>query len=108
MSLKESCFGMCTTEGSASARVLIENEKVKITEWTFKTPGENTGWHKHLYDYIVVPLFDGNLEISDASSNSQIAELSNGIPYFRFAGVEHDVKSINEFECAFLEIELIS
>jgi hypothetical protein len=31
-----------------------------------------------------------------------------GEPYFRSAGVEHDVRNVNTFEFVFLEIELKS
>jgi hypothetical protein len=32
--------------------------------------------------------------------------MKKGLPYFRHAGVEHDVISINEGEYAFIEIEI--
>ena len=35
------------------------------------------------------------------------ADLSNGVPYYRERGVEHDVINANDFECAFIEIEFI-
>jgi multidrug efflux system outer membrane protein len=34
------------------------------------------------------------------------AQLEHGVPYFRSAGVEHDVVNANSFEFAFVEIEL--
>ena len=36
---------------------------------------------------------------------AHIAELSKGVPYFRPVGVEHDVRNVNDFEYAFIEIE---
>ena len=33
-------------------------------------------------------------------------QLKQGVPYFRNAGVEHDVINANAFEFAFVEIEL--
>ncbi len=93
--------------GSAKATVFIDNERTRVTEWRFAKRGDNTGWHRHAYDYVVVPLFDGILEIETGGGERTRAELKNGQPYFRQAGVEHDVINGNDFECAFVEIEFL-
>ena len=99
---------MCTNKpGSALPTIYIENPRTRVTEWRFKNKGENTGWHRHEYDYVVVPLFDGFLEIDTGSGELARAEMKNGVPYFREFGVEHDVISANDFECAFVEIEFM-
>lgn len=98
---------MCTGEGSATATVTIDNDRVRVTEWRFAARGDNTGWHRHAYDYIVVPQFDGVLEIDTGDGQRVQAQMRTGVPYFREAGVEHDVISGNDFECAFIEIELL-
>ncbi|NKB63395.1 MAG: cupin [Gammaproteobacteria bacterium] len=100
---------MCkTTEiGSASSTVFIENQRTRVTEWRFLKRDDNTGWHRHDYDYVVVPLFDGTLKIRTEDGNLTQAPMLNGIPYFREKGVEHDVINDNDFECAFVEIEFI-
>ncbi|WP_276574602.1 MULTISPECIES: hypothetical protein [Halomonadaceae] len=36
----------------------LEDDKVIVTRWDF-APGAETGWHRHLHDYIVIPLVDG-------------------------------------------------
>ena len=46
----------------AKPTVLIDNEKVKVTEWYFAV-GDSTGAHTHEYDYVVVPMMDGELLI---------------------------------------------
>ena len=84
--------------------VLIDNERVRVTEWRF-APGAATGWHRHEYDYVVVPLTTGRLRLEE-TGGERIAELSVGAPYFRQAGVEHDVVNANDFEFAFIETEL--
>ena len=94
-------------EGTAVPTVLIDNDRVRVTEWRFANKGDNTGWHRHAYDYVVVPLFDGELHINTGSDELMVAEMQNGVPYFRNVGVEHDVINGNEFECAFVEIELL-
>ncbi len=38
--------------------VFIDNERTRVTEWRF-APGAATGWHRHEYDYVVIPLMDG-------------------------------------------------
>ena len=94
-------------QGSATPTVFIDNDRVRVTEWRFAKRGDNTGWHRHEYDYVVVPLFDGELHIDTGSGERNVAKMSNGVPYYRNVGVEHDVINGNDFECAFVEIELL-
>lgn len=84
--------------------MLIDNERVRVTRWRF-APGAATGWHKHEYDYVIVPLTDGTLRLvePDGERNS---DLTIGAPYFREAGVEHDVVNANAYDLTFIEIEV--
>ena len=91
--------------GTAIGTKLIDNDRVTVWKWHFPKSGDNTGWHKHGHDYVVVPLTDGKLKITSAAGDT-IAELKTGSPYFRSEGVEHDVINANEGEYAFIEIEL--
>ena len=50
--------------GAATPTVLIDNERVRVTEWRFR-PGEATGWHRHEYDYVVVPVTTGKLHLKE-------------------------------------------
>lgn len=93
--------------GSAIPTQFINNDRTLVTEWRFENKGDNTEWHKHDYDYVVVPLFDGVLNIKNGKGEITQAELKNGVPYFRQMGVEHDVINGNDFECAFVEIEIV-
>ena len=88
----------------AVASVRIDNERVRVTEWRF-APGASTGPHRHEMAYVVVPLTTGRLAASGAAGET-LNELVAGVPYFRPAGVEHDVRNANAFEFAFIEIEL--
>ncbi|MGI9484103.1 MAG: cupin domain-containing protein [Hyphomicrobiales bacterium] len=92
--------------GTAKPTVFIDNERVCITEWRFAAKGDNTGWHRHRYDYVVVPMMDGALDIEGPDGERNRAELKQGAPYFRNAGVEHDVINGNDSEFAFIEIEV--
>jgi beta-alanine degradation protein BauB len=87
----------------ATAAVLIENERVRVTRWHF-APGAATGWHRHEYDYVVVPLTGGTLRLAETDGDRD-ALLEIGVPYFREAGVEHDVVNANGYEFMFIEIE---
>jgi beta-alanine degradation protein BauB len=88
----------------ATSKVFIDNERVRVTEWRF-APGAATGRHRHEYDYVVVPMLDGSLKLLEGGGE-RAAELKKGVPYFRNVGVEHDVVNANEFEYAFIEVEL--
>jgi len=90
----------------ARPTVLIENEKIKVTEWCFEV-GDSTGPHIHEYDYIVVPMLEGELKILDKNNNETISKLTKGGAYYRDKGVEHDVFNNNDFPYSFIEIELI-
>ncbi|MFK7856264.1 MAG: cupin domain-containing protein [Granulosicoccus sp.] len=100
---------MCDTnsKGSAVPTVYVNNDCTRVTEWRFLQKGDNTGWHTHEFDYVVVPLFDGTLEIENQDGTRSIAALKNGVPYYRDLGVRHDVINGNDFECAFVEIEFL-
>lgn len=90
---------------SATPTVFIDNERVRVTEWRF-APGASTGWHRHEYDYVVVPMLDGRLKLVGPGGGESHADLKKGVPYFRNVGVEHDVVNANRFEYAFIEIEM--
>jgi len=88
----------------AVVTVKIDEPHVRVTEFRF-APGAETGWHRHAYDYVVVPLLDGKLQLEEPGGTSRIAELLTHQPYSRPAGVEHNVINANSFEYAFLEVE---
>jgi len=90
---------------AAEATVKLENARLRVTEWRF-APGAATGWHRHEYDYVVVPLATGRLRILGPGGAETLAELTHGEPYNREAGVEHDVINASDGPFAFLEIEL--
>ena len=82
----------------------IDNERVRVTAWRF-APGATTGFHRHEYAYVIVPLTTGRLAASGPAGDG-VAELVAGVSYFRPAGVEHDVRNANSFDFAFVELEL--
>jgi quercetin dioxygenase-like cupin family protein len=84
--------------------VQIENEKVLVVQWRFP-PGACLAWHKHEYDYVVVPLTSGNLTVSNSAGSAE-ARLVAFQPYARYAGVEHRVENRGDHEIAWVEIDL--
>ena len=74
----------------ANSKVLVKNDKVIVTEWSFEV-GDSTGQHKHQYNYVVVPMLDGELKIIDKENKETISKLSKGVAYYRDKGVEHNV-----------------
>jgi beta-alanine degradation protein BauB len=90
----------------AVATIKIDEPYTRVTEYRF-SPGAETGWHRHRYDYVVVPLLDGQLTLEQPDGSSRIAQLLAHQPYSRGAGVEHNVINSNSYEFAFLEIEVL-
>ena len=88
----------------AVASLQIENGRIRVTEWRF-APGAATGWHRHEFDYVVVPMTTGELLLKEPQGN-RVANLTAGQSYTREAGVEHDVVNPGPGEIVFVEIEL--
>ena len=89
----------------ATGTIMIDNDRVRVTEWRFG-PGQATGHHRHEMDYVVVPITTGRLKILDKDGAESYAGLVEGEPYYRPAGVEHDVINDDDREIAFIEIEI--
>ena len=92
------------TAERAKSTIFIDNDRVRVLEWRF-APGAEVGHHVHGLDYVVVPIMDGNLR-AVTSEGESVNELKVGQPYFRNAGVEHNVINANEGEFAFIEVEI--
>ncbi len=93
-----------TQRAKATPTVQIDNPRLIVTEWRFP-PGAETGWHRHAYDYIVVPGTSGVLRL-ETGDGERAAQLVAGESYFRNAGVEHNVVNVNDHEFVFVEVEL--
>ena len=91
--------------GAATPTVLIDNDRVRVTEWRFK-PGDATGWHRHEYDYVVVPVTTGHLHLVEPDGERTV-QIVHGSPYYRDEGVEHDVINPSETDdVVFVEVEV--
>ena len=89
---------------SGVSTLQIDEPEVRITQWRLP-PGAATGHHRHEYDYVVMPMTDGELTIVAAAGTSQ-ARIAAGQAYFRKAGVEHDVRNETGSEIVFVEVEI--
>ncbi len=84
--------------------VQADNERTRVTRWDF-APGVTTGYHRHEYDYVIIPVTTGKLVLTGPDGVENIADLNAGVSYWREAGVEHDVRNANDFAFAFVEVE---
>ena len=90
---------------AAVPTVQVETARLRVTEWRF-APGAATGWHRHAFDYVVVPITTGRLLLEEPGGASRYAQLTAGVSYARETGVEHDVVNDSDSEFVFIEIEL--
>ena len=74
---------------NATGSVLIENERLTATLWSFG-PGDDTGRPR-----VVLP-----------GGGEAVSDLTLASPYFRNAGVGHKIVNANDFDFAFIEREL--
>ena len=89
----------------AVSNIQINNNLVKVTKYSFM-PGQETGMHKHLYDYIVTPITGGKLILVDKNGNKTDYNLTASHSYFRKAGIEHNVINNGKKKLIFIETEL--
>lgn len=91
----------------AVATVQLDDGRVRVTRWDF-TPGAETGWHRHGWGYVVVPLHDGTLLLEEPGGATRAAALTAGVSYERPAGAEHNVINGGNAALSFVEIEMKS
>ncbi len=90
----------------AHGNVTEDNERIRVTTWTFSQAGAAIGHHRHDFDYVVVPVTGGTFTVTDPDgSRHEMTQLA-GTAYLGTAGTEHDVASSSEGEAVFVEIEL--
>ena len=90
---------------AATHTVMVDNARVRVTEWRF-APGAATGWHVHEHDYVITPVTSQPVDIVDGAGATTRIEMVAGKSYFRAAGVAHDVINAGTGELVFVEAEL--
>ncbi len=83
----------------------VDDDKVRVIRWDFE-PGAETGFHRHGWLYVVVPLMDGTLHIEFPDGSTTQAQLQAGVAYSRLAGVEHNVVNGGAAPLSFVETEV--
>ena len=89
----------------AEPEIQIENDSIRVTKYYF-SPGAETGFHEHFWDYVVVPQTDGELLLINEKGIEIKAELKEGISYYRKSGVRHNVINNGKKDLIFIEIEI--
>ena len=58
----------------------VDNARTRVTRHRL-APGAHTGFHRHEYDYVVVPVTSGRMRIVEGAKES-FADLASGAAYF--------------------------
>lgn len=99
-------FDATRTRSAAIAEQQLDDGVVRVTRWTFP-PGSETGPHVHQYDYVVVPVTNGDLTIETSDGESSVVPIELGVSYQRGKGVAHNVANDGQATVAFVEVELL-
>ena len=91
---------------SARSETSIDDERIRVTAWTFGARDQDTGFHTHEYDYIVVPVTGGTFTVTAQDETSREMTQRAGVPYPGKAGTAHNVIYSGEEPAVFVEIEL--
>jgi beta-alanine degradation protein BauB len=84
----------------------IDDDRARVTQWSFATAGDATGVHTHELDYVIVPVTGGELEVvADDGTTTHMAQVA-GVPYSGPAGTRHNVRSASGSPVVFVEVEL--
>ncbi|MFP1632751.1 cupin domain-containing protein [Zhengella sp. ZM62] len=89
----------------AQSEVQVDTDVVRVTRWHFP-PGTETGWHRHGYDYVVIPVTGGTLTVEDAEG-SRPYPIEKGMSYARNAAVSHNIANDTDSDITFVEVELL-
>lgn len=83
---------------------VFEDDKTRITQWTMK-PGEQTGWHSHDFDFVVVQQSGGRLHLDYADGSQREIDYAPGNILTGSAPVEHNAISVGDETIHSMEIE---
>jgi beta-alanine degradation protein BauB len=86
--------------------VHIDDDRVRVTTWTFEGSSDAIGYHRHEFDYVVVPIAGGTFTVIDRDGSEREMNQVVGSPDLGTAGTAHDVASATGRRTVFVEIEL--
>jgi quercetin dioxygenase-like cupin family protein len=87
------------------SEVVHEDERSRMVRYTIE-PGEQTGWHHHQLDYVVIYLTDGELTSHFADGTSKVFNYERGKSSAYKAPVEHNAVNTGDTTVIGFEIEL--
>jgi quercetin dioxygenase-like cupin family protein len=90
---------------AARSETSTDDDRLRITTWTFED-GEDTGHHRHQFDYVVVPVTGGAFEITEPDGGTREMTQEAAHAYQGRAGTEHNVINRSGRTAVFVEIEL--
>lgn len=96
---------MNVSEQGCTSQILVDDQRVRVTRFDFE-PGQETGWHVHALDYVIVPLSDCTMQLHEPGGNVRTVQIPKGQSYRRDAGVEHNVVNGGDSSMSFIEVEL--
>jgi beta-alanine degradation protein BauB len=91
---------------NATSNTTVDDDRFRITTWTFGAQGVAIGQHVHEYDYVVVPVTGGTFIVTDPDGATREMTQQAGVPYLGTAGTAHDVANVPGAPAVFVEIEL--
>jgi len=90
---------------TAAPHVIIhEDERSRIIQYTIR-PGEQTGWHEHALDYIVLRQSDGTLTSNFADGTHKDFDYRAGTAASYSAPVRHNAVNTGDTDIVGYEIE---
>jgi beta-alanine degradation protein BauB len=89
---------------TARSETSADDDRVRITTWTFED-GEDTGHHRHEYDYAVVPITGGTFEVTEPDGTTREMTQHAARSYLGRAGTEHNVFNRSGRAAVFVEVE---
>jgi len=82
-----------------------DDDRVRVTTLAF-ADGDETGEHRHEYDYLVVPVTGGTFTVIERDGSTRELAQEAGVAYLGKAGTEHNVINASGRPSMFVEIEL--
>ena len=88
-----------------ASSVLMDDDRVRVTRYDF-APGDETGWHVHDMEYVIVTLTDCRLRLDLPGGQTTDSTIPAGSAYSQPRGTEHNVANGGAAPMSFIEVEL--
>jgi quercetin dioxygenase-like cupin family protein len=89
----------------ARTTTTADDDRVRVSTLEFED-GDETGHHRHAYDYVVVPITGGTFVVHEVDGTTRELSQVAGSAYLGKAGTEHNVVNRSGRSASFVEIEL--